>query len=158
MAIEYRIIFPDAAPDLIRVLQNTARVNQFELTEDKDRIGYWLASSKETFFYITAGQVVAHSEIESLEFSFGQYFYQASWYIRCGIDSYGGLLILLTLIKELTIDYKKDFLCLVNGERIVIKEEHGTVYLNQQFGAWDREEVQNILLPISYKLANYPVV
>lgn len=158
MAIEYGVIFPGTAPILVEVLKKTASQNEFELTEDKDGVGYWLASGEETFFYIKPGPTLPHSKTDSFEFSFGFYFYHANWHIRCGADSYGGMLLLLAVIKELVLTYNYDFLCLVNGERVVMKREHDKVFLNQQFGAWNREEVQNILSSLSYELADYPVV
>lgn len=158
MAIEYSILFPSGAPDLVTVLQRTASKHNFILTQDKDDVGYWLAGSEETFFYIISGPNLVHSKSQSLEFSFGHYSYLTNWYIRCGADSYGCLLIILNLIKDLIYNYEYDFISLVNGERVVIKHESGRSYLNQEFGAWDRKEVQEILSPLSYEIASYPVV
>lgn len=158
MAIGYGIVFHDVAPVLIEVLQKTVNQNKFELTLDKDGVGYWLASSKETFLYIRPVETHPHLKTNILEFSFGLYSYQANWYIRCGADSYGGMLILLAVVKELILTYSCDFLCLVNGERIVLRKEHSKVFLNQKFGSWNTKDVQDILSSVSYELADYPVV
>ncbi|TVT38970.1 hypothetical protein FNT36_14965 [Hymenobacter setariae] len=66
MAIEYGVIFPSAAPILVEVLKKTASQNEFELTEDKDGVGYWLASGEETFFYIKPGPTLPHSKLIAL--------------------------------------------------------------------------------------------
>lgn len=158
MAIEYGILFPSNAPDLELELQLTAESKSYELTKEEKGAGFWLSTSEEIFLYISAGLVPVKEELKSLEFSFGHYWYKTSWYVRCGPDSYGAFLILLGLITELLVDYEDDFLCMVNGERVVIQKIGEGIYLNQMFGSWNKQEVQDALSSVSYELVNYPVV
>ncbi|RZK44460.1 MAG: hypothetical protein EOO61_03725 [Hymenobacter sp.] len=154
MALDYRILFSDSAPVLPDFLYQLPAIVAARSSVMPEEHGWLLVDEQQEI----ALRISASEKADYLDFVFGPYHYQSSWYVRFNTPNrFRAQQLLLEVFKQLAVVVESNFLAVFNGELVILRKEGRQVYLNSLSGTWDTTEALAVLAPVAYTLAEYPV-
>jgi hypothetical protein len=120
MALDYRILFPDSfqvLPDFLFQLPIIATARSSVVSEEH---GWLLVDEQQKM----ALRISASEKADCLNFVFGPYYYQSSWYIRFDTPNrFRAQQLLVEVFKQLAMVEELEFLAVFNGELIILRKE-----------------------------------
>ena len=154
MALAYRVLFPVAVPALSDFLLELPIIAATHSSLVREEIGWSIIDERDELVF----SISATEKTDYLDFSFGSYYFQSSWYIRFNTPNrFLAKEIFLELLKQLVVVEVSRFIAIFNGELVILRKEGHHVYLNSLSGTWEDAKTLANLSPIEYTLAEYPV-
>jgi hypothetical protein len=155
MALEYRILFAAPAPVLSDFLLQLPVIAATHSSLVQEEQGWSIIDEKHELIF----SISASKKADYLDFSFGPYHYQSSWYIRFNTSNrFLAKDVFLGLLKHLLITEVSKFIAIFNGELVILHKENDHVYLNSLSGILEDSEALANISSVEYTLAEYPVV
>ena len=155
MALTYSCLFPNAAPNLEKVVEYVLANTPWLVDEvEQEEKAIHLLFQNELILSITPIFSSGSRELVT-----GCYAYDTYWSIRYGklstSEADEAYVIILSYLVE---NYNDNFLSLFNGEQIILYKESGHVYLNKLCGLWNSQELLSFFGAADYEFADYVVV
>lgn len=155
MALEYRILFATPAPVLSDFLLQLSAIATMHSSLVQEERGWSILDEKDELIL----SISASEKADYLDFSFGSYHYQSSWYIRFNTPNrFLAKELFLGLLKHLLVAEVSRFIAVFNGELVLLHKEADQVFLNSLGSTWEDSEALAQVSSTGYTFTEYPVV